>query len=331
MYTAPSKEDPAARRGLIFLLTEECNSRCGMCDYWRIRQPRSLDAGDVLGFWRRRIVAAVGSVALTGGEPLLYPHLFQLMEAFKPKTKHLVLSTNGLLLRDHAREVARYCSKVIVSVDGARESTLLAVRGVAPLDGIIQATRLIRQLSGRTRVVFKMTVQRRNFREVPEVFQLALDSGASGLALTVPDVDTSSFLRVESERRERSRDLLLTPSECEEFREIVGDTARRFRGPLREGYVVEGSLPGCLAFFQYRAGIGLAPGPRVCARALTRIVVMPDGSYRPCFFLPALGSIHDRDEGDIFDDRNVEEFRIRFDSRRDPTCRSCRQFVDWRF
>ncbi|MGA2725867.1 MAG: radical SAM protein [Bryobacteraceae bacterium] len=318
-------------RGMIFLLTEECNSRCVMCDSWRVPEPRSLDAEEVMSFWRRRVRTRKGSVALTGGEPLLYPRLFELMEVFRANTDHLVLSTNGLLLGRHAPEVARYCSKVIVSVDGATGGTFRAVRGISALDQVIDGARIVRRLSARTRVLFKMTVQRRNFREVPEVFRLAQEVGASGLALTVPDVDTSSFLKLEGERADRSRTILLTESECEEFRGIAEETARRFATPLAAGYVVEGSLDGCLAFFEYRAGVGRPPAPRTCERALTRIVVMPDGSLRPCFFLPPFGTIRDPGGGDIFDDPAVSGFRERFDSRQEPACRECRQFVDWRF
>jgi MoaA/NifB/PqqE/SkfB family radical SAM enzyme len=144
-------------------------------------------------------------------------------------------------------------------------------------------------------------------------------------------VDTSSFLKLEGERADRSRTILLTESECEEFRGIAEETARRFATPLAAGYVVEGSLDGCLAFFEYRAGVGRPPAPRTCERALTRIVVMPDGSLRPCFFLPPFGTIRDPGGGDIFDDPAVSGFRERFDSRQEPACRECRQFVDWRF
>jgi MoaA/NifB/PqqE/SkfB family radical SAM enzyme len=302
-----------------------------MCDSWRVSEPRSLDADEVISFWRRRVRTRKGSVALTGGEPLLYPRLFELMEVFQANTDHLVLSTNGLLLGRHAPEVARYCSKVLVSVDGATGGTFRAVRGVSALEQVIDGARIVRNLSARTRVLFKMTVQRRNFREVPEVFRLALESGAAGLALTVPDVDTTSFLKLEGDRAGRTRAILLPKSECEEFRGIVEETVRRFAAPLADGYVVEGSLDGCLAFFEYRAGIGRPPAPRTCERALTRIVVMPDGSLRPCFFLPAFGTIRDPGDSDIFDDPAVADFRERFDSRQEPVCRECRQFVDWRF
>jgi len=47
-----------------------------------------------------------------------------------------------------------------------------AVRGVSALEQVIDGARIVRNLSARTRVLFKMTVQRRNFREVPEVFRL---------------------------------------------------------------------------------------------------------------------------------------------------------------
>jgi MoaA/NifB/PqqE/SkfB family radical SAM enzyme len=200
-----------------------------MCDYWRTPQPLSLDADEVLSFWKRRVRTRKGSVALTGGEPLLYPRLYELMRAFRPDVDHIVLSTNGILLFDHASEVARYCNKVIISVDGATRQTLRAVRGVEALDAIIAATAEIRRLSSRVRVLYKVTVQRRNFRELPAIFELAVNAGATGLALTVPD--RPGYERVSaSSIRSRFTGASHTAEECREFRAIAGETQRRF-GP----------------------------------------------------------------------------------------------------
>src|SRR5918995_965327 len=95
-------------RNLRLSVTDRCNLRCSYCmpeaDYvWLPRQ-------DILHFEEiERLVdvfldLGVDKVRLTGGEPLLRRDLPALVErlASRSRIRDLALTTNGVLLRDHA-------------------------------------------------------------------------------------------------------------------------------------------------------------------------------------------------------------------------------------
>jgi len=59
-----------------------------VCDVRFLACLRTAQSGCGRGdsFWRAAVRTRKGSVALTGGEPLLYPRLFELMEVFQANT-----------------------------------------------------------------------------------------------------------------------------------------------------------------------------------------------------------------------------------------------------
>jgi len=137
-------------RNLRLSVTDRCNLRCQYCmpeaDYvW-------LPKADVLTFEEiARLVAVFASlgvdkVRLTGGEPLLRAELPVLvrMLANLPALRDLALTTNGVLLREHAATLrAAGLHRVTVSLDTLDPATfrLLARRDdlARVLDGIAAA------------------------------------------------------------------------------------------------------------------------------------------------------------------------------------------------
>jgi cyclic pyranopterin phosphate synthase len=67
-----------------------------------------------------RLKWGVQAIRLTGGEPLMRPKLYQLVEWLTqlPKIKEVALTTNGLLLADQAAGLAKAgLSRINVSLD----------------------------------------------------------------------------------------------------------------------------------------------------------------------------------------------------------------------
>jgi MoaA/NifB/PqqE/SkfB family radical SAM enzyme len=317
-------------RGVIFILSDRCNSRCLMCDYWRETSPSTLDASKVIAFWDRHVRQHPQFVTLSGGEPLLYPELFSLAEFFHSRTDSVVLSTNGFLLARHAAQVSALFDKVIISVDGARRETIRSIRGCDVLDQILAGARAVRTGS-KTRLIFKMTIQAGNYAEIPEFIRLARGEGADGVALAVPDLETGAFVR-DPEGAARSRDgILLTRAQCGEFEHVVAEVENRFADLIAAGFVVEGHLRRFVDYFQYHSGLRPSLPPRTCDIAVSRLVVSSDGAVRPCFFLDPIAKLEDLGSGDFFDSKAARLFRAGFDSSREAVCGQCAQFLDWKF
>jgi cyclic pyranopterin phosphate synthase len=127
----------AFHRAITYLrisVTDRCNLRCVYC------MPEEglpwISNADILGFDEIteivRAAAKVGvrSIRLTGGEPLIRPHLDRLvaMIAAVPGIDDIALSTNGLLLADQVRNLrAAGLTRANISLDTLREDRFAAI------------------------------------------------------------------------------------------------------------------------------------------------------------------------------------------------------------
>ncbi len=108
----------------IFHLTGRCNLNCAYCEDYGARRPDDeLSELGVLPLPQaERVLAILRQAAphliLTGGEPLLYPHLEALAAAAKTKHrfKSLTLLTNGLLLNKHLN-LLPWLNRLVISLD----------------------------------------------------------------------------------------------------------------------------------------------------------------------------------------------------------------------
>ena len=137
-------------RNLRLSVTDRCNLRCSYCmpeeDYVWLPKSSVLSFEETLRLVDLFITLGVDKVRLTGGEPLLRADLPVLvrMLAQRPALRDLALTTNGVLLRDHAAALRTAgLHRVTVSLDTLDAGTfrLLSRRDDLPrvLDGIAAA------------------------------------------------------------------------------------------------------------------------------------------------------------------------------------------------
>lgn len=108
-----------------FAINNACNARCGFCNFALDKLPRdawkyvtregALDAIDIL--YRQ----GVRYLVITGGEPMLHPHLLEIVERATELEMKVLLVTNGSLLRKRRiRALAEAgLSSLIISIDAA--------------------------------------------------------------------------------------------------------------------------------------------------------------------------------------------------------------------
>ncbi len=80
-----------------------CNFRCEHCSVKRFQGPKSgrfFTLEDVRELSRQADEMGLANFVITGGEPLVFPDLEQLIEAIDPEKFYLVTDTNGWLLDD---------------------------------------------------------------------------------------------------------------------------------------------------------------------------------------------------------------------------------------
>jgi MoaA/NifB/PqqE/SkfB family radical SAM enzyme len=122
IFHIPEKNPPFVQ----IAVTNLCNKNCGMCIRFQVPiEFRHMDYGDF-----KRIVdrlQGVESITLVGmGEPLLYPHLMEAICYCKEKGIKTRITTNGVLLREKARELVEAGLDIIhLSVENVRQKEFL--------------------------------------------------------------------------------------------------------------------------------------------------------------------------------------------------------------
>ena len=111
-------------RNLRISVTDRCNLRCGYCmpeeEYVWLPRENILHFGEMAALTDVFLDLGVDKVRLTGGEPLLRRDLprFIRMLAARPRIRDLALTTNGVLLSEHAPALkAAGLHRVTVSLD----------------------------------------------------------------------------------------------------------------------------------------------------------------------------------------------------------------------
>lgn len=172
--------------GFQWHLTHRCNSRCVHCYQDNFGSEEELPLGSVLQVASRILMALPGvrvSINLTGGEPLLWPHLVPLLEHLHgyPNFAEAHIITNGTvadeaLLDDLAGWERLELFKM--SVESGDEAVNDAVRGQGSL------RRILRHLPAYLRrrpVVWMMTLGTHNASTIAKTVALARESGVSGV------------------------------------------------------------------------------------------------------------------------------------------------------
>ena len=105
---------------MLLLVNRGCNLRCSFCDLWEGKEhfpieeiPKLLD--DAVAIDTKVLV-------LTGGEPLLYPHIFTVIREAKERGLSVNMTTNGTLVERFWDDIcASNIDSLSLSIDGLTE------------------------------------------------------------------------------------------------------------------------------------------------------------------------------------------------------------------
>ncbi len=166
-------------------LTKRCNLNCAHC-YMNAEQRAAVTAGEmedgeIVSLFQEIGARAPGTIlVLTGGEPLLHPHLESLVKAGVDAGLRMVLGTNGVLLTESmaARLKAAGLEGMGISLDSTNPKSHDMFRGQ---DGAFakscKAVRICKAAGMHAQIHF--TVTRWNRSEIAGAVQMAKDLGAA--------------------------------------------------------------------------------------------------------------------------------------------------------
>jgi MoaA/NifB/PqqE/SkfB family radical SAM enzyme len=300
-------------------LTERCNSRCVTCDYWRTgRADVTLESVRALLPSLARLQTQ--AVLISGGEPLLNPQWSEIAEVLRAQGLSVWLLTSGLSLAKHARRVANVFHAVTVSLDGTNPATYAAIRGLNAFDKVCAG---IRATAGAGMVVnLRVTLQRANYRELPEFVNFARQLGVRQVSFLAVDVgNPHAFGRVD----DAVPDVSLSPADLPVLDALLSELERTHADDFRSGFIAE-SPSKLRRILQYFAAIhGQASFPPVrCNAPEFSAVVDAKNRVQPCFFIPAPfdSTVRDDLEG-VLNSEAMLQLRADIREQRRPECARC--------
>lgn len=303
----PERFNPSEPFYLQWHLTDRCNLECRHC--YRAAPKTDLTFPDVTAIldnfleFRKTLPQPRARVQITGGEPLLSPHLIPLLDAVAAAGLAARVLTNGTLVTDElARELKRVRVQAVqVSIDGDR-SAHDGLRGAGNYDRAVAGIGTLKRRG--LAVTVAMTLSRASVAGLPAVLDLAARRA-----------DRIGFHRlVPCGRGEQMREEVLAPAEI--F--AAYSTIRRFQDERPE---LEYSLrdPLWKPWFDRALPDRFVDG---CSAGWGGICIDNDGTVFPCRRLPLpLGNALQDDLTALWGSELMDELRDR--DRLGGKCGAC--------
>lgn len=309
---------------LVLFPHSRCNCRCVMCDIWRIRQVREITPDDLRPHLESIRSLRVQWVVLSGGEPLMHSDLATLAKLLRGEGIRVTLLTAGLTLKQHAALVADSFDDVTISLDGppAIHDRIRAVpRAFERLNNGVQALRKLRPFIP---VSARSTVQKANHKFLRETVATAKSMGLNSISFLAVDAASTAFNRPDGWTPEQQHSVRLEASEIDELACEIAALIREYADDIASGYIAESPEKLNRIVQHFRAELGeITPTAPVCNAPWVSAVIEADGSLRPCFFHPSLGSIHGKSLLEVLNSEDAVRFRQELDIASHPTCQRC--------
>lgn len=308
-------------------VTNRCDSLCRTC----IRTFRTLEPPKDLTLEELTAIAdqfpRLERVFLHGiGEPLLNPHLLQIIAYLKTRGVTVVFNSDaiGLTEKKSSGLFGSGLDELRVSLDAATAETYRAIRGVPAFHRVVENVRLLAGMRRRRRaatptISLWFTTLRTNIQELPDFIRLAGSIGADEVNLQRL-VFYGHGLAV-AEQSLHGRLSALEDRLLAEATFIAGELGIRLKAS--GSTTPEASLT---ADERRRPWSG-------CQRPWTLSYVTANGNVLPCCISPwtakdypglILGNVFTQRFEDIWDGERYGEFRRRFQSEDAPDpCRGC--------
>ncbi len=308
---------------LALTVHSACNCRCVMCDIWKANADKREISLEAL----ERHVDAIRSlhvqrVMLTGGEPLLHQNLWALCRLLRDERIRITLVTTGLLIEQHAADIARVVDTVVISLDGDRQThdAIRCVKG--GFDRIARGMAALRGEATRPHLIARSVLQRGNFRSIEATIAAAHQIGFDELSFLGADVSSQAFNRPEPWPGERIAEVIVPNEDLDDLGAAIEGAVASQPTLFRSGFVVGGRASLDRIHQYYRAIAGGSDLPAVeCNAPWVSAVLEPDGRVRPCFFHPPYEAAGDLES--TLNSLQAIAFRKSLDVERDSTCRNC--------
>jgi MoaA/NifB/PqqE/SkfB family radical SAM enzyme len=214
---------------IAWQINSACNLGClHCCEEAGHSMPDEMTKEQALDFCRQIIELDIPYMAISGGEPLICPHIFDVCELIRSNNISLKIETNGEFIdRDVAKRFAGLKMRSVqVSLDGATAGAHEKLRLNGDWEKAVQAIKYLMEDGVNTEIVFVPT--QFNIHEIGEIIDLAYSLGVYGFY-------TGKTMRIG--RAAQNWDVIC-PSEEEyaKFFDILQEKTERYKGKMKIYY-----------------------------------------------------------------------------------------------
>jgi len=211
---------------IAWQLNSECNLGClHCCEEAGFSMPDEMNRDEIFKFLAQLAELNVPYVALSGGEPLLHPYIFEICEFIRKHNISLKIETNGEFIDEKAakRIAALKFRSIQISLDGATAASHEKLRIAGDWNKAVNACRLLIKEGVNTEIVFVPT--KFNIHEIGELIDLAYSLGVYG-------VYTGKTMRIG--RAAQNWDILCpSDQEYEKFFATLNDRVSKYDGKMK--------------------------------------------------------------------------------------------------
>lgn len=286
-------------------ITERCNLRCKHCYLKKYTEEGELKILKEDFLKIEQLAKSLGKkliVAITGGEPLLHPSLFELLEYLNTKNiiKEIRIATNGTLLTDQFADRFRQLNikKIQISLDGV-EKTHDEIRGVGSFKKAINGIKIAHKYGLKTLV--QMVINKKNIGEVNNILEFLK-------TLEVDEVRFSLFIPIGTGKL--LKNLTLSSNDTKKLFYKLEKLSREYKKPK----ILKGRPLWCLANRKEGGVCDFDSG--VC--------LIPNGDLYPCIRLPVtIGNIRKQGIFEIWYNSNFMWLHRNFENLKGK-CHNCK-------
>jgi radical SAM protein with 4Fe4S-binding SPASM domain len=251
-------------RYLELQITDRCNLRCRHC-YIGDGLHQDLPFDKILKILKEFEAIQGLRLLLSGGEPLLHPHFWEMNEVIRDYTFRSVLLSNGTLItKEIAKRLRVY--EVQVSLDGMKEGHE-SIRGKGTFEKTIHAIDHLQEEN--IRVSIATMIHRKNLHEFESMVSLIQSKNIGEWNVDLPCI---------AGRMEENRDLWVTPFEAAPFLQygfgggLHTSEKNATCGAHLCAILPNGRVAKCGLFSQETVG-SIEEGLRVCWERIPRIAL----------------------------------------------------------
>ena len=281
-------------------LTNDCNSRCNMCDVWRIKGKEIPASVWINALTQLKKTCRNYKVCFTGGEVFLKNDAFEIFKFCHDAKIPFGITTNGLLLSSEniMRLLEFHPLNINISLDSLSNEIYQSIRGVPFLEKVKSNIDFLmiylEKNASKTKVFFKTVVNNFNLKELHLLAEYAMQKKVAGITFDPIKRKRKIFLEEKISEFEMMSNI---------DEKILVDAKKRLIELKNSGYNILNSKSDINSWFNKYNNTHKF----FCDASLLRININNEGQIKLCDYTESyIGNIVEDDIGTILKSKNTK-------------------------